>query len=201
MFRKDLDETDMDAYKTKLNKMRSSKLKFNVTLQSVYPNVHLNGTWVKASTVIAEIMDCATVGGGGLQAILTHCGSIKLRDYTIPVEYEQCIYIMEAVHGRPITVAQVEMDSVRDEDGNPLVERPSYKNYWFTMRFDDDDNTYTATIGNGGTIKDIREWGGGSPPTNGVTLYEFNIRRYWIFKPDYDSDYYGIVNQSGGNII
>ena len=208
-YRRDIVQEDISAYKQIVEKMRNKKLEFPVLLQTVYPRIPYKGKWVKASKVIADIMAVIEINKlkppfedikRVMPSLLKEGAKEALQPYLITVNSMQCIYIMNTVEGRPMHLSRLEMDSAYDEDGKPLKSIPNYEAQWLQLAYDSSDKDYDATLGHGGECRPIKGWSTTDTPTSGVRLYGFNIRQYWIFKPDYESDIYGIVNQSVVNI-
>ena len=206
MGRVSLVREDLLAYKETVENMRNRKLLFPVFLQAVYPNVPYKGKWVKLSQVMSEIMvdtfyNIPREKTQLSEKNLTEGAKESLQPYLIKQDSMQCIYILSAVQGHPMHISQVEMDSVYGEDGKPLTSIPNHKSRWFELSYDAEDKSYDAVLGYGGYCRPIKGWTNLNIPTAGVRIYHFNIRQFWIFKPDYDSDIYGIINQSVVNIL
>jgi hypothetical protein len=202
-YRRIIVQEDISAYKQIVKKMRNRKLEFPVLLQTVYPRIPYKGKWVKASKVMADIMAVieTDMNINWSNTNLKEGAKKALQPYLITVNSMQCIYIMNTVQGRPMYVSRLEMDSAYGEGGDPLISIPDFQAHWLQLTYDSSDRSYDATLGYGGECRPVKDWSTTDTPTTGVRLYGFNIRQFWIFKPDYDSDIYGIVNQSVVNII
>lgn len=192
-----IDVYEINQASKKLRKMRSKRLRSQPLLQSYYPDIPYTGKWVKATKVVADVLAQVVKDWKAKQTgdVMVSEHEIKLAaitaltKYTTSVGGEQCMFLMNAVRTTPITIFRVGLDSYKGE-------RAAHRKKWMQIDVDADNGEFTYIVGYGGDYKAIEEGYGISNPLIGLYLYPFNIRNYWIFQPDYDSDIYGIVNCS-----
>ena len=182
-----------------LKKMRSKPLHFQPLLQSCYPTIPYKGKWVKVSRVLADVLSEAIPliedDNKSIQRALK-LGAISIfTKYSTDVGEDNSIFMLSAIGGIPQGIIRVALDSASSITNS---DRAKHRTRWLGIDESSNPAELTYKVGYGGDKKAISssKYAYVEAPTIGVYLYPFNIRNFWIFLPDFESDIYGIVNCS-----
>ena len=197
MARQELIGRDLQQYRDALKKMRSRVPNRKVNIQEAFPDIPYKGGWVKITVPLikainqyeGEMPEMPYEGEFSKvkSSVMSGAAQKALAPYMIVKEGVETVYVMQMVGNEPAWIFRLELWG----EG-----RADHRNRQILMEGRDNEGEITPILGYGGESKPLRSWRPTNNPTIGIYLYSFNIRNYFIFKPDKESDYYGVVNQS-----